>query len=379
MVRFAAVAVALSLAGCSSSDAPPPDDITGPYTGAITRYVVDRLVLPTTSTSVREIADDLDGDQTPDNQLGGTLASLNAFGNLTTHAPDMIASGALASIVQIQADDLTTDDTVRVWYDGADGDEAEAVGGAIVDGAFQSNRTRTTWAPGAARLRLPVFVDADPIAVDLIGLEIDMTPDGKGGYDAIIRGGVPEQQAREAAYGGILQMFAANPPDHRTFWYLADLNRDGDIPFDEMNGKDGLLSTLLTSDLEIRPRDGRREPVVSLAFLVHLSPCPAGDCARGTIPDTCHDRVHDGDETGVDCGGSCLACAGGTACVVGPDCQSGSCTNGQCLPPTCIDGIRDGFESDVDCSGGCGLCASQKSCEFSTDCLRQYCQADRCY
>jgi len=336
-------------------------------------------VLPPTGTMARAIADDLDGDQAVDNQLGTTVASVAAFGNLTTHAPDMIASGALASIVQIQADDAQNDGSVRVWYYGADGDESEAAGGAIVDGSFHSNRTRTTWVPGTARVRLPVFVDADPIAVDLIGMEIDMSPDGKGGYDATIRGGVGEAEAQTAAYTSILQMFAANPQDHRTFWYLADLNRDGDIPFEEMTGEHGLLSGLVVSDLDIRTRDGERVPSVSLAFQVHLTPCPSGACGPATIADTCHDRRLDSGETGVDCGGGCLACAGGEACTAPTDCQSGACTAGRCAATSCTDGIKDGFEADTDCSGGCGLCASARTCEFSTDCLRGYCQNMRCY
>ena len=49
---------------------------------------------------------------------------------------------------------------------------------------------------------------------------------------------------------------------------------------------------------------------------------------------TCDDGILNGDETGVDCGGSCAACA------------------------TCDDGILNGDETGVDCGGSCAACAT---------------------
>jgi uncharacterized protein YjdB len=45
---------------------------------------------------------------------------------------------------------------------------------------------------------------------------------------------------------------------------------------------------------------------------------------------TCTDGIQNGDETGIDCGGSCQAC------------------------PTCSDGIQNGNETGIDCGGSCG-------------------------
>lgn len=50
---------------------------------------------------------------------------------------------------------------------------------------------------------------------------------------------------------------------------------------------------------------------------------------------TCTDGVQNGDETGVDCGGSCTSC-GGT--------------------PNCSDGIQNGDETGIDCGGSCTAC-----------------------
>ena len=41
----------------------------------------------------------------------------------------------------------------------------------------------------------------------------------------------------------------------------------------------------------------------------------------------CSDRVKDGDEVGVDCGGSCAGCPGGNSCRSARDCASGICSS----------------------------------------------------
>jgi hypothetical protein len=51
--------------------------------------------------------------------------------------------------------------------------------------------------------------------------------------------------------------------------------------------------------------------------------CGVGGCA-------CGDGVHDGDETGTDCGGSCAPCAIDDPCSIDADCESGFCVGGSC-------------------------------------------------
>src|SRR5262245_5776364 len=46
----------------------------------------------------------------------------------------------------------------------------------------------------------------------------------------------------------------------------------------------------------------------------------------------CADGIVDGDETGVDCGGSCMPCATGGGCLHASDCVSGLCINNVCAP-----------------------------------------------
>lgn len=70
--------------------------------------------------------------------------------------------------------------------------------------------------------------------------------------------------------------------------------------------------------------------------------CGGSSCAPCATP-TCDDGVQNGNETGVDCGGSCPAC-----------------------PATCSDGIQNGDEEGVDCGGSsCDPC-STGSCDEPT-------------
>ncbi len=52
---------------------------------------------------------------------------------------------------------------------------------------------------------------------------------------------------------------------------------------------------------------------------------------------TCNDGIQNGNETGVDCGGSCEPCT---------------------VDPTCNDGIQNGNETGVDCGGSCEPCST---------------------
>ena len=50
----------------------------------------------------------------------------------------------------------------------------------------------------------------------------------------------------------------------------------------------------------------------------------------GGCPPICADLIIDGDESDVDCGGSCTPCISGLRCASATDCGSGICTNGLC-------------------------------------------------
>ncbi len=100
--------------------------------------------------------------------------------------------------------------------------------------------------------------------------------------------------------------------------------------------------------------------------------CAAGQCVNGT---------KDGDETDVDCGGSCSTkCTVGKACLVNGDCAGMLCNGSHvCVSAGCSNSVKDGAETDVDCGGGtCATCANSKSCSANGDCTSTHCAASIC-
>ena len=99
--------------------------------------------------------------------------------------------------------------------------------------------------------------------------------------------------------------------------------------------------------------------------------------ADGSGSGSCNDGVQNGDETDVDCGGSCAdQCGGGEGCMDADDCQSNECANdGTCEEPgDCDNGVMDGSETDVDCGGPqCDGCEDGDDCLEDGDCISQSC------
>jgi hypothetical protein len=104
--------------------------------------------------------------------------------------------------------------------------------------------------------------------------------------------------------------------------------------------------------------------------------CLSGRCDDGacTLPIRCRNGRHDGDETDFDCGGSCPPCLHGHLCRVDRDCASGTCRDGLCddgLEDGCSNGVLDGDETDVDCGGSCrrqSPCPMGYRCSLHEDC-----------
>ncbi|MBN2160945.1 MAG: cadherin-like beta sandwich domain-containing protein [Spirochaetes bacterium] len=93
----------------------------------------------------------------------------------------------------------------------------------------------------------------------------------------------------------------------------------------------------------------------------------------------CDNACRDGDETDVNCGGSCPKCGNGMSCGAAEDCASGVCAGGICAPPECDDDIQNGAESDVDCGGGtCPDCAATLHCGTASDCISNVCTGGIC-
>jgi hypothetical protein len=359
LVLALGVAAGAALGACASDPGPIE------YTGVPRRFVVDSITLPTNNTMARELALDIDGDKRVDNQLGMVIGFLASFDDVTTHGDDMIAAGAIASSVEILADDFTTDDTVAVSYVGIAGESPLLVGGSLEAGAF------VTTVAGAATIHLPVLVDADPIVLRLRRMRAVLVPDGNGGYTANIGGAVDADEVRAAAFASIREMIENRPSSHVAFFRMLDTNpQDFELTQTEVE-TNSLIESLLAPDIT-----RNSEPMLSLGFRVHLKACAEGACIAGPPATTCFDRVLDGDETDVDCGGSCAKCAREAAtCSLASDCESNACDGGTCAAPSCDNGVRDGHETDVDCGSQCGDCAVGRACWSNADCASGQCGA----
>ncbi|MBI4150104.1 cell envelope integrity protein TolA [Candidatus Woesearchaeota archaeon] len=98
-----------------------------------------------------------------------------------------------------------------------------------------------------------------------------------------------------------------------------------------------------------------------------------------SVANTCTNTVKDGDETDVDCGGSCgSTCLDTKVCRADRDCKNLFCSNGKCATPTCTDNFLNDKETDVDCGGpNCAeKCADNKKCAQNTDCQSNFCNPD---
>ncbi len=91
-------------------------------------------------------------------------------------------------------------------------------------------------------------------------------------------------------------------------------------------------------------------------------------------PATCTDLELNGDETDIDCGGSCPKCELNKNCLANSDCYSGFCnSSNKCAKPSCDDGIKNGDETDIDCGGSCPKCDNDDECKKDSDCKSGKC------
>ena len=119
----------------------------------------------------------------------------------------------------------------------------------------------------------------------------------------------------------------------------------------------------------------------------------AADCASGVCnlatgmcsAPTCKDGVKNATETDLDCGGTdCPKCDTSRACKLAADCISGVCVDPdgkgkKCQAPTNTDMVKNGNETGVDCGGtGNPKCDNGQGCATRDDCTSLYCLANVC-
>ena len=93
---------------------------------------------------------------------------------------------------------------------------------------------------------------------------------------------------------------------------------------------------------------------------------PGASTTVSEIDPACTNGLLDGDETDVDCGGSCVkSCQGESSSGA----SSGGASSGGGGGGGGVNGVRDGSETDVDCGGpSAPKCAEDKGCATDSDC-----------
>jgi hypothetical protein len=113
------------------------------------------------------------------------------------------------------------------------------------------------------------------------------------------------------------------------------------------------------------------EPTAGAAGVAGAGPS-GGAAGSGGAKNSCENGILDAGETDVDCGLSCpLRCATGQRCALGADCSSGYCggpSGDRCVPTHCADAVLDADETGIDCGGSCLPCAEGLPCFQDTDC-----------
>jgi hypothetical protein len=385
-MRTLTICLLSTLAGCGGLPQPPAD-VAGPFTGAIHRYRVDAIAVPQDS---KMYGDDLDGDERVENQLGLISGAFWGEGITNKHVAELVASGAITSIVELQSDDpaLHDDPTIGVRFIGGPGDAAGTMGGVLRNGVVTTNRLRFTHAPVPSTLHVPVLPDADPVTLPLAATQLDLTADGKGGWNMTLQGAVKGSSPQLALFvPSLLQGWALHPEHYGTLLAVLDHDRNGHLEMSELLAS-GILTNVMSPDVELFGADGnwgraanekeRTNDALSVGIGFHLTACTDDACSLPKAAPTCFDRARNGDEIDVDCGGSCGACAAGAACTAESDCQS-HCVEGRCAEPTCSDGKADGVEGGVDCGWGCAMgCPDHDGCVADGNCLSGSCNSGLC-
>jgi len=343
-------------------------EVEAPTGGAAKWYRIDSIELPRRSS---DFADDLDGDGRPDNQLGNLVALAAAAGyEPSRSARTMLAAGALSPRVEVATQNGRA--AIR-WHADAGGEGTLFAARVDADGAMRSDRIRCVSRRIPTRIRLPLLPDADPVALTLEAAEIDLSSAAEG-LTGVLRGAALPAGYEEATHRALATMLRSRPAEHRVALRLLDRDGDAKVSMDELRASP-VFGSFALPDLRL---GGASKPVaLSVAFAFHAKECGTPECTATALYPSCDDRIRNGAESDVDCGGECPSCAGGAACRAGADCQSGLCPALACAEPTCDDGRRDASESDLDCGGACRPCADGGACRDGDDCAGR-CAAGVC-
>jgi hypothetical protein len=287
----------LMLCGCGGAKSVPADVIPNWPGAKPHRFYVASITMPSSS---QDFAVDLDGDGKPDHKLANALDELIATNDNNTFVDEIVAARAINAMVDIYSIDpqLGEDAHAGVRWIGDAGSMGNLVtigdlaGGVLHGGTLSTNEVRYTQHPVGGWLALPLFSSADPTEMWLQSWQMELMRQADGSFAAQLQGVVRTADLGPAAYVGFLQMMRGDGEPDLLFF---DSDNDGTVSLSEFETGFG---SFLSADVHSTP------PGLSVSFAMRLLPCQDDKCTRSLPAPTCHDRVMNGDELGVDCGGS---------------------------------------------------------------------------
>ncbi len=183
-------------------------------------------------------------------------------------------------------------------------------------------------------------------------VNINNTSGANGGYGDFTNQVTSVEQG--STHGIVLTPGFSSGAYDEYFQVWLDFNSDGDfddageLAFDAGNASTGVVNGTIAIPANAAVGSTR------MRIAMRWNEAPDGPCGVfgfGEVEDytvnitaapTCDDGIQNGNETGVDCGGSCAPC----------------------VVATCDDGIQNGNETGIDCGGSCAPCGGGNDSEY---------------
>ena len=276
----------------SGSDAGPPIDApidSPPSQGNHSHYVVDRVLVPTSSSQANMYGLDLDGNGSVDNLIGQDLATIAGMGaNVQGGVDTAVNTGQILMLADIQTtafDNATdagftlyagtnpmpapcsspTDTTCRHHLDGTGTfDVAAMPRDPALSGSFVSG----TYTGGPGHLPIQISVEGANLSLDLIGARVKVMATSTNITSAILAGGVTVTDRDTKIYPALSTAFNAqiatdctaltSPPGcgcasgstGATLISLFDSNHDCSVSVDEIKNN-ALVGALFAPDVTL--------------------------------------------------------------------------------------------------------------------------------
>jgi hypothetical protein len=242
---------------------PPGPSEPTPTTGAMQRFVIDDVSLPTTEDEATAAGSDLDGNGAIDNEIGNVIEALSTVEDVRDDASvrSLIDHGAVPSSIEIfDANGDADGAVIGLAFFGRQTDEPSVLRGTALGSGFATDGLQAT----TTTVVLPVFLDADPTPIPLAFAQYQLVPDATG-FELGIQGMAEPVQTAEAACTSLLQMITADPAQFTGVVASLDGNGDGKVTQAECLASSAIKS-LLSPDVE----GPDRQHYVSVGIDVHV-------------------------------------------------------------------------------------------------------------